>query len=326
MASRCHTVVLNSTCSTARHTLNGLLDIAVPHGATASSSPRVFVALGFTVNHSVTSASSPLSSLAVVPDLKPLRHGCEEGSDAAEDDVAPSPKLLRAKRQRMDYTAIADRTARKKPRFQHRQLYQSVEENPNAAAGNGSVTQLCASLIEVYGESEDDDENENENEASPADVCMSFKQNLPLDELHQLDRFCNACMPNEEDLTGRRRCQRNENRAHVDVFVPAAICGDHEPGRRRRHQVLGKKNKEPIAPSDDPVKSNPPTAPAPRGSTMGVAVAAMPHINAQQLFGLGFKCAMGLKGGKSFTAHCTAESVCDAIETLLRSTQEQTRS
>ncbi|KAF1313230.1 hypothetical protein FI667_g17575, partial [Globisporangium splendens] len=121
-------------------------------------------------------------------------------------------------------------------------------------------------------------------------------------------------------LTALSRCP------DVDVFVPATIRGDHEPGRRRRHQVLGKKNKDPVAPSHDPVdKSNPSSAPVPQSSTMGVAVHAMPHINAQQLFGLGFKCAMGLKGGKSLTAHFTTENVCDAIETLLRSTQEQTR-
>uniref|UniRef100_K3WT97 Glycosyl transferase family 1 domain-containing protein n=1 Tax=Globisporangium ultimum (strain ATCC 200006 / CBS 805.95 / DAOM BR144) TaxID=431595 RepID=K3WT97_GLOUD len=208
----------------------------------------------------VASASSPLSSLAVVPEFEPLRLG-RENEDCDEAGTA-SQKLLRAKRKNvlivnvlavlvtlgifsilLEYTAIADRTARKTPRFQYHQLYKGGEENLHAeAAGNDGATQLYASLVDVYDESEEDDENDN-NETPAVDAgTLNQQANLALGELYQLNTLYDACMTDEKDavidwssspvlrehdapellLNALRKCP------DVDVFVPATIRGDHE--------------------------------------------------------------------------------------------------
>lgn len=65
----------------------------------------------------------------------------------------------------------------------------------------------------------------------------------------------------------------------------------------------------------------------PGSSSMGVIVSAKRKINPAQFLGSGYKQGDGggLQGGKGLVAEVTAKNVCDAVEKLLRTTQEQTR-
>lgn len=214
-------------------------------------------------------SASPLASLSLEIELEPLQptppRRLLHAEPKAESDAATAQqqKPLRVKRQRknvlivnflavlvtlaifsilLEYTAIADRTAHSSSRLHFYSSNGDSTNDGNAGnAGNeGGATQLYASLVDVYEESDED--ADAEGRVSTPLPSVAYQPNLPLDELHQLNSLFEKCMTQQDTVIGWASASftLRENDPpellleklsacpDVDVFVPNAIRGDNE--------------------------------------------------------------------------------------------------
>lgn len=144
----------------------------------------------------------------------------------------------------LEYTAIADRT-RARTAGMHRPSHLTSDggdENVN----NGGATHLYTSVVDVYDEDDEDQENLGEGTPLPS---LAYQQNLPLEELLQLNQLYDACMTQNNTLIDGTASSSSSSSfpfslsesapaelllktlrmcPDVDVFVPTAARGDNE--------------------------------------------------------------------------------------------------